>query len=174
MAIRRLTYACAVLPLKKAACNLKTEVLWEQARGTNGLLFWSGVRELLLFGRRFFSGGLWGWLGGFFGDWLFRCFFSGGLFEGWGWLASDLFGQFVERLAEVFFEFGEGFGEAVGAFADLFECGGAFGAESGFSFGEPLAQQLPRGVGLAGGFVKGLFKLINELAGFIEVNFHGV
>jgi hypothetical protein len=27
---------------------------------------------------------------------------------------------------------------------------------------------------LAGGFVEGLFKLINELAGFIEVNFHGV
>ena len=139
----------------------------------DGAILPGSVRGLLLFGGRFFRCGFGSRFSGFFGG-LFSGFFDGELFWGRGWLAGDLFGQFVERLADVFFEFCQGFREAVGAFADLFESGSAFGAESGFAFGEPLAQQLARGVGLAGGFVKGLFKLINELAGFIEVNFHGV
>ena len=139
----------------------------------DGAILPGSVRGLLLFGGRFFRCGFGSRFSGFFGG-LFGGVFDGEFFWGRGWLAGDLLGQFVERLADVLFEFCQRFGEAVGAFANLFESGSAFGAESGFTFGEPLAQQLARGVGLAGGFVKGLFKLVNELAGFIEVNFHGV
>ena len=96
------------------------------------------VSGLLLFGGRFLCRGFGSRFSGFFGG-LFGGFFSGELFGGWIWLAGDLYGQFVERLADVFFEFCQGFGEAVGAFANLFESGSAFGAESGFAFGEPLA-----------------------------------
>ena len=120
------------------------------------------TRGLFFLGRSFLSGGLLS--GGFFGREL--------LFGGGG-LGGDFVGELIERFGEVFFELSQSDGKAVGAFADLFESGSAFVAQGGFSLGEPLAEQLASGVGLGGGFVEGFFKLVNELAGFVELDLHG-
>ena len=85
------------------------------------------VSGLLLFGGRFLCRRFGSRFSGFFGN-LFGGFLDRELFWSGSWFTGDLFGQFVERLADVFFEFCQGFGEAVGAFANLFESGSAFGA----------------------------------------------